>query len=123
MKFNALHNILSMDDNASVYRSDLGAITAPYVPYIGIHTKDLIFLLDGNKDFLERTDGDGSTDGEINFFKFYKVYQTVSSIMSGVQGGVYDFGCVEKVRTWFMTGAPRLENDNIFLWSRRYCRT
>ena len=43
-----------MNANGAEYRECLLKAQPPYVPFVGLHTKDLIFYRDGNSDELER---------------------------------------------------------------------
>jgi hypothetical protein len=43
-----------MDENGAAYRYALSQCAAPYVPFLGLHSKDLIFFKDGNADTNQR---------------------------------------------------------------------
>ena len=47
----------------------------PYIPYIGLHTKDLIYIYDGNPWFIGQS---------VNFSKFAMLHESVSIIAKGI---------------------------------------
>ena len=55
--------------NFSVYRQKMQASQAPYVPYLGCTTKDLVFLIDGNQ--VRKSEGEVSFRTLFYLFFFY----------------------------------------------------
>lgn len=113
LKFNKLHAIVSMDNNGVSYRTHFKNTSSPCVPYLGLHTKDLVFILDGNPNFLQR-DGDQI----VNFQKLYMIWETVSDVMHGLHS-TYKIRPHPQMRKWFLLSAPVLHESQIFLWSKR----
>jgi len=59
-----LNNLMSNMQNYKAYRAALGIIKPPILPYLGVYLRDIIFIDEGNPNYL----GD-KKDGMINFDK------------------------------------------------------
>jgi hypothetical protein len=71
------------------FSSTLKSTKSPYIPYIGLHTKDLIYIYDGNPSFVGLS---------VNFCKFMMLWESVGIILKGVSAP-YD---TEKDKTVFI---------------------
>jgi hypothetical protein len=44
---------MSVDDNYAAYRKAIREAPAPAIPYLGINLTDLVFIEDGNRNYLD----------------------------------------------------------------------
>ncbi|KAI8973848.1 ras guanine nucleotide exchange factor domain-containing protein [Pilobolus umbonatus] len=72
-QFQSLERLMSTDKSFSSYRMALKASGAPGIPYLGIHTQDLVSLAEANKDFR--------ADGTIHWDKFRLMGETIMATM------------------------------------------
>ncbi|KAI7897374.1 ras guanine nucleotide exchange factor domain-containing protein [Mucor mucedo] len=74
-QFQSLERLMSTDKSFSSYRMALKASSsgAPGIPYLGIHTQDLVSLAEANKDFR--------ADGTIHWEKFRLMGETIMATM------------------------------------------
>jgi len=105
-----LKGAVSMDLNAAPYRNLLRTAPSPLVVNIGIHTKDLVFLNDGNANTREK--------GIINMGKFYRMWETVSEVQRGLYCA-YSISPKFHIRTWLFSEAPTLGEEDVYVWSKR----
>ena len=103
---------MGMDNNAVVYRNAIRTCSAPFVPYVGQHMKDLIFISDGNPD-MKNAD-------QINYTKFYSLWENVCDLLQGSERS-YTILPSSGMHAWFMSKAPTLDEKQIYVWSKRYC--
>ncbi|GAA5800573.1 hypothetical protein HPULCUR_006009 [Helicostylum pulchrum] len=74
-QFQSLEKLMSTDKSFSSYRMALKASSSgtPGIPYLGIHTQDLVSLAEANKDFR--------ADGSIHWEKFRLMGETIMATM------------------------------------------
>jgi len=54
-RFEKLQMVLSLDsDNGAQYRAALQKVKPPYILYLGLHFKDMTFIIDGNPSFVSK---------------------------------------------------------------------
>jgi hypothetical protein len=82
---------------------------APYIPYLGLHFKDLVFTNDGNPDRL----GD-----KINIQKFMNLSNIVFQITRGLSRS-YEIAVNEEMQNFFQSELSILSDDDLFWWSKR----
>eukprot|EP01096_Ripella_sp_DP13-Kostka_P006829 TRINITY_DN2466_c0_g1_i8.p1 TRINITY_DN2466_c0_g1~~TRINITY_DN2466_c0_g1_i8.p1 ORF type:complete len:953 (-),score=400.95 TRINITY_DN2466_c0_g1_i8:17-2875(-) len=70
--YEQLQAVVSRDQSYKALRAQLHSLDPPCVPYLGVYLTDLIFIEDGNPDFLQR--------GLINFVKCQFVSQVIREI-------------------------------------------
>ncbi|XP_049849437.1 ras guanine nucleotide exchange factor A-like [Schistocerca gregaria] len=69
-----LMNSNAGEGNYYCYRMELEGCIPPVIPYLGVHLTDLIFLNDGNKDFIDEE------KKMINWYKMSKIARVVRSM-------------------------------------------
>lgn len=84
--------ILGSENNYRNYRTLLGKSEAPANPYLGVLLRDLTFIEDGNKDFVE-------DDRFVNFEKL-KMVSGVLSIIARFQKVTYNYEEVPVIRDY-----------------------
>ena len=110
-KLTKLQSIFSTESNNQAYRTALKSATAPYVTFIGIHTKDIVFAMDGNNDYLQ--------PGVLNYGKFYSIWDMLKGISAGLREGYSVTPNVELVEWFAGKKMSVLDESQIFVWSKR----
>ncbi|CEG73749.1 hypothetical protein RMATCC62417_09072 [Rhizopus microsporus] len=72
-QFLSLERLMSTDKSFCAYRMALRASKGSGIPYLGIHTQDLVSLAEANKDFRP--------DGTVHWDKYRLMGETIMSIM------------------------------------------
>ena len=92
-----LMNSNAGEGNFYLYRSALRKVVPPLVPYLGVYLTDLIFLNDGNKDFVD--------EGKkmVNFHKMAKIARVVRTIVTHQQAP-YCLAPVEFIQDFLLKG-------------------
>jgi len=67
-----LEKLMAMEGSYRNYRMTIRASTPPNIPYIGVYLTDLVFIEDGNADFIE---------GLINFGKRKLVHHVITELL------------------------------------------
>lgn len=70
----ALQAVTSSARSWAEYRQELHSVNPPCVPFVGIYLTDLVFIEDGNPDFLK------GTDQHINFYKRVRTAEVIREI-------------------------------------------
>eukprot|EP00008_Paramoeba_atlantica_P006852 CAMPEP_0201484676 /NCGR_PEP_ID=MMETSP0151_2-20130828/8839_1 /ASSEMBLY_ACC=CAM_ASM_000257 /TAXON_ID=200890 /ORGANISM="Paramoeba atlantica, Strain 621/1 / CCAP 1560/9" /LENGTH=294 /DNA_ID=CAMNT_0047868451 /DNA_START=436 /DNA_END=1320 /DNA_ORIENTATION=+ len=97
-----------MAENGAEYRARLKKCQPPYIPFVGIHTKDLIYYRDGNPDELDRG---------INFIKFENMWKVCSIFFRGLDDD-YSGSISPQFQNW-VDELQALSEDQMFRWSNR----
>ncbi|KAL7719144.1 Guanine nucleotide exchange factor [Entamoeba marina] len=71
---NEYEQICSFQHNYKRLRTYISQLETPYIPFIGVLSKDLMLVDEGNSDKL--------SDGTINLFKWRKVYELIQTVLS-----------------------------------------
>lgn len=92
-----LMNSNAGEGNFYLYRNALRKVVPPLVPYLGVYLTDLIFLNDGNKDFVD--------EGKkmVNFHKMAKIARVVRTIVTHQQAP-YCLAPVEFIQDFLLKG-------------------
>ncbi|KAI9013803.1 ras guanine nucleotide exchange factor domain-containing protein [Phycomyces nitens] len=72
-QYQSLEKLMSTDRSFSSYRMALKASESPGIPYLGIHSQDLVSLSEANKDF--------KADGTIHWEKFRLMGESIMGMM------------------------------------------
>eukprot|EP00732_Lithocolla_globosa_P000412 Lithocolla_globosa_v1_NODE_122_length_6074_cov_8.352550.p4 type:complete len:249 gc:universal NODE_122_length_6074_cov_8.352550:772-26(-) len=106
--FNEISELLSAASSYKNYRSLLlKDRTIPCVPYLGVHLGDMVFIEEGNKDFV--------SNGMINFSKCYQVAKVVGEVLR-YQDVSYSFMLVEEVEE-AMLSKKDLDEETLYQMS------
>lgn len=104
-----LMNSNAGEGNFHLYRNALRKVVPPLVPYLGVYLTDLIFLNDGNKDFVD------DAKKMVNFHKMAKIARVVRTITTHQQAP-YCLAPVEFIQDFLLTG-PFLSDDEQYVES------
>jgi hypothetical protein len=101
--------IMSQFGNFSTYRGLVALANAPFLPYPGCTTKDLLFLNDGNPDYINK---------EVNVAKMLKISECVYEFKRG-QSEVYVFAELRwDESVWDMSEYLPMSEAELDRWSR-----
>ena len=92
-----LMNSNAGEGNFHLYRNALKKVVPPLVPYLGVYLTDLIFLNDGNKDFVDEA------KKMVNFHKMAKIARVVRTIVTDQQAP-YCLAPVEFIQDFILRG-------------------
>jgi len=105
-----LDRMLAMEStNGAEYRAALKNAKPPYVPHIGLHCKDIAFLLDGNLTKIGEN---------INIPKFSSLWEMVSLLKTGSTASYSTISEFTEVLNFFRS-PPTLEYEALFEWSKK----
>lgn len=99
--YDDLKQLISLDYNFRNIRHQILFVEPPCLPYIGIFLTDLVFIEDGNPNFVH---------GRINFFKHRKLARLIRSIMT-YQNTPYKLTPISEVQQQFQDVQPMSENE------------
>jgi hypothetical protein len=109
-KLNELEATFSPDKNYKRYRKLVEDATLPCIPYLGVHQKDLLFLNDGNSNWINSI--------LINFSKRARMAEVVFDL-SFCQIGKYSTTSSNPIFLAYLLHAPLLSDKELHLYSRR----
>ncbi|KAF9578530.1 hypothetical protein BGW38_005619, partial [Lunasporangiospora selenospora] len=72
--FKELEQLMSSERSYAEYRASLKTRSMPCIPYLGVHSRDLLSISEGNKDFR--------IDGTLHWQKFILLTEVISTVMS-----------------------------------------
>jgi len=101
------------DSSMKEYRTNLRTATPPVVPFLAVLLKDLVFLEEGNPDYL-------NVEGRIDIVNITKMALLSKQIDSLVmyQNDVYPFAKDEIIYNYFSKGLHFLTEDEV--WKLSY---
>jgi len=105
--FERLKEFLSREGNSRTLRKHLKSLTPPSIPYLGIYLTDLVFIDDGNPNFLE--------GGLINFSKRRRVAKIIREIQY-YQTTAYKLRPVPFIQNFILNGVG-LEDEECYALS------
>ena len=96
--------------------------TPPCLPYLGLFFQDLVFLNDGNPNYI-KGEGAGEGEGLINFGKWSRISEVVFDVTlcryeGGGRGGAGK-EMNDRFLWWVMNEAVVLEEKEQYRWARR----
>ncbi|KAJ5073248.1 guanine nucleotide exchange factor [Anaeramoeba ignava] len=77
--YQEMQRYLATDDNSKFYRETLKSRNPPCIPYLGVYFTDLVFIGNGNRDFISSKNGSKEL---INFEKRRKISTVISDIQT-----------------------------------------
>ncbi|KNC48232.1 Ras guanine nucleotide exchange factor A [Thecamonas trahens ATCC 50062] len=103
-----LESLMDMSGSFKTYRAKLAA-AAQAVPYVGVFLTDLVFVEDGNPDYVE---GEGGVS-MVNVEKVVMVHRIVSQIVH-FRERPYNFHIVEAVQAYLDRGEGLVDESELF---------
>ncbi|KAF9362102.1 hypothetical protein BGX34_006712 [Mortierella sp. NVP85] len=92
-----LQNVMSSAKSWANYRQELHSTNPPCVPFLGIYLTDLVFIEDGNLDFIK------GTDQHINFYKRVRTAEVIREIQQ-YQSVPYCLTNVREIQAYIRRG-------------------
>ena len=103
---------MSQIGNFAAYRSHLSHASPPFIPYPGCATKDLLFLLDGNPDYINKL---------LNVSKMAKIAETIFEFKRG-ESEPYKFDVRRRDSSkwrFLSDGYVAITDNELDWWSRQ----
>mmetsp|Transcript_1012 Transcript_1012/g.1638 ORF Transcript_1012/g.1638 Transcript_1012/m.1638 type:complete len:285 (-) Transcript_1012:3-857(-) len=108
-QMDSFKNILSQTKSFLSYRERIKLVSAPFVPFTGCTTKDLVFMFDGNPDFLK--------EGEVNVSKFFKIAEVIFEFCRGTNEA-YLFPVGMRKEIWVLEELDAITQEELAWWSK-----